>query len=332
MDTRALVIEHFDDTPHLAPVPIPDIGPRDVVIEVRAASVNAFDWKAAEGRFKDTFEYRFPMTVGRDYAGIVQAVGPEVERVRVGDDVFGYFTGQTLHRGSYANHVWCTDDECFVRKPPELDYMEASCLPLCGVIALRCVDAVVSGAGEHVLVLGAPGGVGSYVVQLASRRGAHVIATGAPEDDDYLRSLGASQVVHRSDELLEAVRDLRPGGLDGLVDLVNYRPGFLAFVDLLAPGGRAASTHRAVDADQFAARELSGTNVTSAPDRALLDRLASLAANGELRIPIQRVFGLDQADEALVVARTGHSRGKMVIAVGDGLDGLYAPESAGGLA
>jgi NADPH:quinone reductase len=136
-EVRAVVIDGFGDSPHLASVPLPGLAPDEVLVEVQAASVNAFDWKAAEGRFKDSFEYQFPVTIGRDYAGVVRAVGGAVRRVAPGDAVFGYFTGQTLHRGSYASHVWAAEDECFVLRPPELPADVAACLPLAGVVALR---------------------------------------------------------------------------------------------------------------------------------------------------------------------------------------------------
>ena len=160
-DVRAVVIDGFGDAPHLATFPLPELALDQVLIEVQAASVNAFDWKAAEGRFKDSFDYQFPVTIGRDYAGVVSAVGGEVHRVAPGDEVFGYFTGQALHRGAFATHVWAGEDECFVRRPAGLDAVTAACLPLAGVVALRCVEAVKPAAGGRVLILGAPGGVGA---------------------------------------------------------------------------------------------------------------------------------------------------------------------------
>jgi NADPH:quinone reductase len=313
MDARAVVIDGFDDPPHLATLPVPELAPDQVLIAVQAASINAFDWKAAEGRFKDSFEYQFPVTIGRDYAGVVTAVGSVVSRVQPGDEVFGYFTGQKLHRGSYATHVWCGQDECFVARPPGLQADVAACLPLCGVVALRCVAAVDPSAGERVLVLGAPGGVGSFAVQLAARRGAHVIASGLPEDADYLRDLGAADVVEPGGGLIEEVRGRYREGVHGLIDLVDYRPAFMEHVGLLVPGGRAASVHRAVDEAVFADRGLAGTNVGSFPDRALLDQLGSLAAGGDLRVPITGRYPLDQAVAGLADAKGKHSRGKLVI-------------------
>lgn len=312
---RALVIDAFGDLPHLASFPAPELAPDQVLIAVQAASVNAFDWKAAEGRFRDSFEYQFPVTLGRDYAGVVAAVGSGVHRVAPGDAVFGYFTGQRLHRGSYASHVCCAEEDCFVPRPPGLPADVAACLPLCGVVALRCLAAVRPSAGERVLVLGAPGGVGSFCVQLAAQQGAEVIASGPAGDAAYLRALGAADVVPPGDGLPGQVRDRYPDGIHGLIDLVSYQPAFLDHAQLLAPGGRAASVHRAVDEAVFAGLGLHGTNVGSFPDRNLLDELGRLAAQGELRVPITGRYPLEDAAAALADAKLKHSRGKHVIEV-----------------
>ena len=320
MNTHAIVIDDFDDKPHLADITIPDLEPDSVLIQVHAASVNAFDWKIADGKLRDSFEYEFPVTIGRDYAGVVEQIGSDVKRVAVGDAVFGYFTGMRVHRGSYAQHVWCTEDEAFVAKPPEVTFLEAACLPLCGVIALRGFDAMAIREGDTVLILGAPGGVGSYAVQLAAQAGAHVIASGQAEDADYLRDLGAAEVVQPGDGVLAAVRESHPEGVDGLIDLVSYKPAFQAHVELVRAGGHVASAHRAVDSEFLAPRSITGTNLTSMPDRALLERLGALAASGDFRVPIQRTYPLERAAEALIDLRDQHARGKFVLAV-DGAHG-----------
>ena len=310
---RALVIEGFGDAPHLTAFPVPEPGAGEVLIKVQAASVNAFDWKAAEGRFKDSFDYQFPVTLGRDYAGVVTAVGAGVTRVAAGDEVFGYFTGQALRRGAFATHVRVAEDECFARRPAGLDAVTAACLPLAGVMALRCVAAVKPAPGDRVLILGAPGGVGSLAVQLAAAAGAHVIGSGQAGDEAYLRDLGAADVIEPGGGLIDAVRARYLEGINGLIDLVDYQPAFLAHAELLVAGGRAASVHRAVDEVQLAKRGLHGTNVSSFPDRALLERLASLAADGRLRTEISGRYTLEQAPAALAAARDEHTRGKLVI-------------------
>jgi NADPH:quinone reductase-like Zn-dependent oxidoreductase len=310
---RGVVIDGFGDEPHLAPIPLPELAPDEVLIKVRAASVNAFDWKAAEGRFRESFDYQFPVTIGRDYAGVVVAAGGAVTRVEPGEEVFGYFTGQSLHRGSYATHVWAADSECFEPRPPGLPADVAACLPLAGVVALRCARAVTPAPGKRVLVLGAPGGVGTLAVQLLAAKGAQVIASGLPDDAEYLRDLGAADVIAPGEGLIEEVRARYPEGVHGLIDLVNYQQAFTAHVDLLVDGGRAASVHRAVDVPAFAERGLHGVNVPSFPDRALLTSLATLAVAGDLRVPITGRYTLDEAVSALSDAKQKHSRGKLVI-------------------
>jgi NADPH:quinone reductase-like Zn-dependent oxidoreductase len=305
--SRAVVIESFEDMPHLVERAVPEPGDGEVLIRVHATSINAFDWKAAEGRFKEMFEYDFPVTLGRDYAGVVEAVGPGVERVAAGDRVFGYFTGMKLANGAYAEHVCVPEDDCFVPLPDGLGFADAACLPLCGIVAFRCVEAVAPQPGERHLVLGAPGGVGSYVVQLLAASGAHVIASGPPEDEEYLRGLGADEIVEP--------RDTLPGELDGLVDLVSYRPEFMEHVALLRPGGRAASLHRAADAEALEPLGVTGANVGSFPDAELLARIGAAAASGDLRVPIRRTFTLDEVPQALELLKNEHARGKFAVAV-----------------
>jgi NADPH:quinone reductase-like Zn-dependent oxidoreductase len=309
--TRAVLIESFEDSPHLASREVSE--PRDgqVLIRVRAASVTAFDCKAAEGRFKDNFEYEFPVTLGRDYAGVVEQVGAGMDGFEPGDAVVGYTTGRQLGRGAYADLIVTGEADCFVAKPDELPFVEAACLPLCGMVAYRCVDAVEPKPGERHLVLGAPGGVGSYAVQLLKAYGTHVIASGLPEDEDYLLDLGADEVIGYRDGVSY------PEPLDGLLDLVSYKPEFLEHVRLLRAGGRAASLHRAADAEALDPLGISGTNVHSGPDAALLTRIAADAASGRLRVPVQRVFPLEDAPRALELLRNEHTRGKFALSMSD---------------
>jgi NADPH:quinone reductase-like Zn-dependent oxidoreductase len=315
--TRAVLIESFEDEPHLAERALPALADGDVLIRVAASSINAFDWKAAEGRFKEMFEYAFPVTIGRDYAGVVEAVGAGVERVAPGDEVVGYFTGMRLGQGAYAERIAVPDGDCFTAKPEELSFVDAACLPLCAMVAYRCVDAVDPKPGEWHLVLGAPGGVGSYAVQLLAARGAQVIASGHPEDEAYLRDLGAAAVVDHRGGLHDAVRAVRPGGIDGLVDLVSYAPELVANAALLVRGGRVASLHRAASPEALEPLGVVGTNVGSQADTELLARIVADAASGRLRVPVQRTFAFEEAPQALAVLKNEHARGKLALLVGE---------------
>jgi NADPH:quinone reductase len=314
VNTRAVVIEGFDDVPHVEEIAVPELGDDGVLIRVHAASVNVFDWKAAGGMFKDTFDYRFPVTIGRDYAGVVEQVGPAVRRVEPGQAVFGYFTGMTLGSGAFSERIRVAEADCFVAKPEELSFTDATCLPLCGIVAYRLVDAVDPKPGETHLVLGAPGGVGTFAVQLLHARGARVIASGLPEDGPYLRSLGADEVVDYRDGVVDSVRAGHPEGIDGLIDVVSYAPQFAANVAMLHPGARAASTHRSADPETLDPAGITGVNVHSGPDASLLARVGDDAASGALRVFVEQVFPLEEGPAALDQLKTGHTRGKYVLA------------------
>ena len=300
----AFLINDFDDVPHFEAVEIPELAADQVLIEVEAASINAFDWKVAEGRFKDSFEYLFPVTIGRDYAGTVIEIGGEVTRVKVGDRVFGYTTGQKLKRGSYTSFFLGSQEDCFAVTPTGVPSIEAACLPLCGIVAHRCVDGVDPRPDDVVVIVGASGGIGSYAIQLASACGARVVAVSPASDTEYVRSLGAQDVIEPGDDLADRLLERYPDGINGLIDLVNYKPAFLDVVRAVTDGGRASSVHRAADPDALGARGIFGTNVTSMPDRALLERLGGLAESGELRVPIQQVYPFADAGTALDAAKT----------------------------
>jgi len=310
MTTRAVLIESFDDAPHLADRALPEVDGDGVRIRVLASSINAFDWKVAEGRFKEMFRHEFPVTIGRDYAGVVEQIGADVTRVAPGDEVFGYFTGMTLGQGAFAEQIVVGQDDCFVPLPGGLSFRDAACLPLCGVVAYRCVAAVNPEPGERHLVVGATGGVGSFAIQLLHARGAFVLATGKPGDQDYLRGLGADEIVGYDIDVA--------GPLDGLVDTINYQDAFMTLVQrLLAPGSRAASLHRSADPELLEPLGVTGTSIGSQPDRELLARIGDDAAAGRLRVPVQREFLLEEAPAALFTHRDAHVQGKYALAVAD---------------
>ncbi len=257
------------------------------------------------------------MTLGRDYAGMVIAMGTEVTRVEVGDHVFGYTTGQKLKRGSYTSYFVGSQDDCFAPTPVGVPSIEAACLPLCGIVAHRCVDGVDPRPDDVVVIVGASGGIGSYAIQLASACGARVVAVSPTADTEYVRSLGAQDVIEPGDDLADRLLERYPDGINGLIDLVNYEPAFLDVVRAVTDGGRVTSVHRAATPGALGARGIVGTNVTSMPDRVLLERLGELAASGELRVPIQHVYPFADAATALDAAKTQHSRGKRVMTMTD---------------
>ena len=229
---RAFTLESFEAQPALRDdLPEPSVGDNELLVHVHASSVNPVDVFIAAGGLKEMAEHEFPVTLGRDFAGVVNEVGPSVSRYQVGDEVFGFVlhANPTVHEGSWADRIIVPEDNQVAAKPPALDFAHAAAAPVAAIAALAAFDPLALGGDESVLVVGAPGGVGSFFVQLAAAAGAKVIAPALPEDRDYLHGLGVREVVDR---------DMRREGVDAILDVVSPTPD----ASLLKEGGRLAST------------------------------------------------------------------------------------------
>jgi NADPH:quinone reductase len=309
---RAFVVDGFDAAPALRDdIPAPSPGEGQVLVRVRSSSVNAVDRSIAAGMLKDMFEHEFPVILGRDFAGVVEEIGPGVSRYAAGDEVYGFLlhANPAVHEGSWSELIVVPEDN-FVARKPRVDFATAGAAPLAGITALAAVDALELSDGKRLLVVGASGGVGSLAVQLAVKAGATVIAPGLPEDDAYLRELGVSEVLDRNADIAAAVLEHHPDGVDALLDLVSYAPdGFDAHAAALKEGGRGASPIGA--AGEGPAR----ANIMAVPSPENLERVARLLDDGTLRVPLHDSFRLDQAGEALEAFSALHKQGKLGIAV-----------------
>jgi NADPH2:quinone reductase len=307
---KALTLDGLDTSPTLRDdLPDPTPAANEVLVRVHASSVNPVDAGIAGGMLAQMFEYEFPVTLGRDYAGVVEQVGAEVTRYAVGDEVYGFVlhANPNVHDGSWAELITVPEDNFIARKPAGVDVATAGAAPLAGIAALLSVDALALSAGETVLVVGATGGVGSLAVQLGGRAGATIIAPAMAEDEDYLRGLGVTEFVPRDGDLAAAVRERHPDGVNALLDLVSYEPG--AFDAALKDGARVASPNGA------AGDGPGRTNVMAIPSPENLDRVAQLLDGGTLKVPIQDTYGLDRAGEALQALGTSHTQGKLAIRI-----------------
>ena len=182
---RAFTLDSFESPPRLRDdLPTPSAEPNEVLVGVHASSVNGADVPIAAGMLKDMVEYEFPVTVGRDFAGVVEDVGSAVSRYQAGDEVFGFVphADPTVHKGSWADQI-AVGEDATAERPGSVDFETAGAAPLAGISALGAIDALELSEGATVLVIGAAGGVGSFFVQLAAAVGANVIASGLPEDD-----------------------------------------------------------------------------------------------------------------------------------------------------
>jgi NADPH:quinone reductase len=303
---RAFTLDSFDTQPALRDdVPEPDTADKELLVRVRASSVNGADVAIAGGMLKEMVEHEFPVTLGRDFAGTVDQVGEGVGRYEVGDEVFGFLlhANPTVREGSWTEFITVPEDNFVAGKPRKVDMSHAGAAPLAAITALAALDALAPVEGETVLVIGAAGGVGSFFVQLAANDGAHVIAPGLPEDTDYLRELGAGEVLDRNADLETTIRARHPDGVDAILDVVSFTPQD----SLLKKGGRLASP-------LGAAGEGPGrSNLMAQPTPRNLQRVAELLDHRTLRVVIQNGYELAQAGEALAAFSSTHTQGKLSI-------------------
>jgi NADPH2:quinone reductase len=309
---RAIILDDFDSSPGLRQdLPAPTPADNEVLVRVSASSVSPVDNSVATGMLKDMVEHEFPVVLGRDFAGVVEEVGSEVSGLSEGDEVFGFITGlsPTVHDGTWAELI-AVPESVATRKPDGVDAASAGAAPLAAITALAAIDALGVSEGDTVLIVGANGGVGSFAVQLAANAGARVIAPALPEDEEYLKDLGVSEILPREADIAALVHERYPEGIEALLDLISYAPeGFDTHAEVLHDDGRGASPLSA--AGEGSERH----NVGAVPSPENLQRLARLLEAGMLRVPIQQTYELEQAAEALHALATEHTRGKRAIRV-----------------
>lgn len=313
---RAVAVEEFGGQANLKDAPVPEPAAGEVLVRVRAAGVNPFDWKVADGVLKDSMEHTFPLILGFDVAGTVERAGAGVEAFGAGDEVYGLLFKSPLGAGTYAEYV-TAPESILAKKPSSVGFEEAAALPMPGLTAMSLVDETDSKEGETVLIVGATGGVGSYALQMAARRGARVIATARPDNEEYARSLGARETVdHTKGDMVEVVRSSHPEGVDAVIDSVSGAEALGRIASgLLGDGGRLATTQYAADVEGLAARGVKAANVAVTPDADKLAELARMVDAGELNVGLEKSVSLREATAALEESRAGHVRGRMVLTV-----------------
>jgi NADPH:quinone reductase-like Zn-dependent oxidoreductase len=307
---RAAVYDRFGgaDVLSVREVDDPPVGPDTVLVRARATSVNPVDWKIREGYLQGAYPHHLPIVPGWDVAGVVEAVGPAVRTgLQVGDEVYGYVRRDDIASGTTAELV-AAPERTVTRKPAGLSFEEAAALPLVGLTAYQGVlEALEVGAGDRLLVHAASGGVGHVAVQVAKARGATVIGTASPTNHDWLRELGADEVLdYTAGPISKQLEDVG-GKVDAVLDLI----GGDALEDAPAQVHDPSRVVSIVDAATVL--ELGGRYVFVRPDRAHLDALTSLVDDGSLRVTVAETFSLDQIADAHRFSEAGHPRGKVVV-------------------
>ena len=314
---RALHVPAAGAQPQLSDLPIPQVADGTVLVRVKAAGLNAVDNAIAAGVMAQMIPHAYPLILGRDAAGVVEAAGPGVDHVAAGDEVFGHvLLAPPVQAGTLAEYA-LLPAAAVAAKPAGLDFVTAAALPLAGAAAAAAVDAIDPHPGQTALVIGASGGVGGYAVQLLAARGVTVVATGTGDDAARLAALGAATVVdYTAAPVAEQVRASYPDGVDALIDLVAYTADALP-LSAVHKDGRVASTLGAADEQVLAGAGLTGTNIMAHPVRELIAPLAEQAAAGTLRVDVTTVLPLEQAAEGLATIASGNARGKIVIKIAD---------------
>jgi NADPH:quinone reductase-like Zn-dependent oxidoreductase len=287
--------------------PVP--GPGEVLIRVRAAGVNPADWKRRSGLVQFG---ELPITLGLDLAGVVETVGDQVTRFRPGDEVYGAVVPP---HAAYAEYVAVPQD-WLTAIPASLDHVHAAALPTAALTAWQSLvrDAGL-GAGQRVLIHAAAGGVGHLAVQIAKARGAYVLGTARAEKHDFLRGLGADELIdYTTADFTAAARDV-----DVVLDLIGGEYGRRS-LDTLTSNGilldvvGGAPDHGALD-EQAAARGVRYTPFTFTPSGSDLADISDLVSRGALRVVVDRTLPLTEAAEAHRLSETGRVTGKIVLTV-----------------
>lgn len=315
MRMKAFAIDDFGAPGSVRDLPVPEPVEGQLRLRVVAAGLNPFDVAVVQGYLKDQMENRFPLVPGMDASGTVEALGEGVEGCAVGDEVFGSVGKSYLGEGTMAEFVTVSGGTV-ARKPSSFDHTVAAAIPTAGVTALDIADALALSHGQTVIAVGATGGVGSYFVQLAARRGARVVAVCRGENADYAQGLGATDVIdYEADDVVDAIRSRYPDGIDAVADMHGDAQRLTRLSEHVPSGGHVASIVGAADTETLGARGIEATNVAGRVTTASLEVLSGMFDAGEIVAPEIRAYPLEDASEALSAVATGHVRGKVVVAV-----------------
>lgn len=323
------VARYGPDALTLADVPVPSVGPRDVLVEVRAASINPLDKMVRNGEFRQLLRYKRPFVLGHDVAGVITQVGAEVRDFKVGDEV--YSRPRDLRIGTFAEFIAIDTDDVAL-KPRSLSFEEAGAVPLVALAAWQAlVDVARVKPGQKVLVHAGAGGLGSTVIQVAKHLGAYVATTAHTKDIERVRGLGADEVVdYTSQDFADVLSDydlaldslggtnleksvtvLKPGGL--AISVVGPPdPSFAKQLGrpLLAPVMKVLGRNVRKQAKKLGVRY---SFFFMHADGAQLKTLAALYDDGTLRPVLDRTFTLDETLEAMAYVEHGKANGKIVI-------------------
>mgnify|MGYP000004913246 FL=1 len=307
---KAIRIHQYGNSKVLAfeNVPMPNITAEDVLIRVVATSVNPVDWKIREGYLQDMIPHEMPLTLGWDVSGVIEAIGEDVTRFKVGDAV--YSRPDIMRNGTYAEFVAVRESEV-AHKPQTISHAEAASLPLAGITAWEVLITTAKiCAGQRVLIHAGSGGVGSLAIQLAKSRGAYVVATTSEKNQALVESLKADQVIdYQKQDFSETLQDIDVvfDTLGGDVQDASWR--------VLKPGGILVSIVSPPSENKAKEFNVRSAFVFIQPSAYILEQYAKLIKQEKIRPIVGAEFDLKDIKEAHALSESGRAIGKIVLSV-----------------
>ncbi|MBA2175159.1 NADP-dependent oxidoreductase [Halobacillus locisalis] len=309
---KAIVIEQYGGKEQLVEKEIETPKPKDnqVIVEMKATSINPIDWKVREGYMKEHLTFDFPIILGWDAAGIVKEVGSNVENFKVGDRVFA--RPATTRLGTYAEYV-AVEENLLAHLPENIPFEEAAAVPLAGLTAWQClVDFANIQEGDKVLVHAGSGGVGHYAIQIAKALGAYVATTASGKNQDWVEELGPDRFInYKEEDFTEVLEDF-----DIVVDTLGGEIQSKSY-SVLSEGGRLVSIVQPPDEEEAKKHGVKAGFVFLDPKGEQLAKLADMMVNGQLTSVVGHRFDLTEQGlrDAHEVSESHHAKGKIVITI-----------------
>jgi NADPH:quinone reductase-like Zn-dependent oxidoreductase len=315
---KAVAVPQFKAIPQVMELPTPQVKPGTILVRVAAAGMNPFDWKLIDGILDGKMPHHFPMVLGVDGAGTVEAIGEGVTHFKPGDKIYGQFIHSPIGEGSYAEYVVVPEKAAISLAPKTISLLEAAAMPTAGMTALQLLERLGLKHEQTLLLVGATGGVGSFIVQLAHMQGIYVIATVSSEEGSTrMKKLGAKETINYKKVSVEKeIRSKYPSGVEGLIDLVSPGTVFKTMTSLVKVGGAALTTAFVADKESLRARSITGGNFETQGTPASLDTLADAVDSGALQVPVGEVISMEDVPAAVEMSRKLKGKGKTVVRIG----------------
>ncbi|MEQ8547593.1 MAG: NADP-dependent oxidoreductase [Cyclobacteriaceae bacterium] len=303
----------------------PSMKPNDILVAVKASSLNPIDYKIVDGKLKDMLTLNLPVTIGYDLSGLVTEIGADVTDFAIGDEVYSRVPQEQM--GTVTAYV-AVSSEMVAKKPTSISFEEAAGLPLIGLTAIQALGRVGMKKGDRVLIHAGSGGVGSFAIQYAKAKGAFVYTTTSTKNVDWVKALGADRVIDYKTEDYKEVAN----GLDIVFDTLGGDYTFDAF-EIIEEGGKVTSIvgppdeetakHMGMTDYQLPEKLSNLISEKSAvykltwmqPNRQQLEEITAMVDNGKIKPVVDKVYAFEKGIEAYQHLATGRAKGKIIISL-----------------